>query len=361
METDVCSLPTSAAPAKTRTHPSQITLAPATGHERESIYRIRHAVYARELGQHAVIGAGSLSDSLDAWSVYRVAMVGLEIDGFISVPPAGTPSYSIDKYLRREALPFQFDAGLCEVRLLTVLRAHRGRELAFLLMYGAFRWVESRGGERIVAIGRREILDLYLRVGLKPVGQSITSGAVTYDVVQAEIAALRAKLPDFSGLTGRLEERTDWQFQSPFRKPAACFHGGTFFKAVGERFETLEKREAVINADVLDAWFPPSPRVLSVLREHLAWLLRTSPPTACEGLIEAIAEARGLTPANILAGAGSSDLIFRTLRHWLKPSSHALILDPSYGEYGHVLERVIGCTVVRLGLALEYPFEAGLH
>jgi hypothetical protein len=61
------------------------------------------------------------------------------------------------------ALPFPVDDGLYEIRLLTVLRAHRGSELALLLMYAAFRWVESHGGRHLVAIGRREILDLYMK------------------------------------------------------------------------------------------------------------------------------------------------------------------------------------------------------
>jgi len=42
------------------------------------------------------------------------------------------------------------------------------------------------------------------------------------------------------------------------------------------------------------------------------------PPTACEGMIQAIARARGVAADNILPGAGSSDLIFRALRHWLQ-------------------------------------------
>jgi len=244
--------------------------------------------------------------------------------------------------------------------LLTVMNAHRGREFAFLLMYAAFRWVEARGGERIVAIGRREILDLYIRVGLEPTGQSIQSGAVTYDLVQAGVACLRAKLPAFSGLLERLEERTDWRLACSFRKQAPCFHGGTFFKAVGENFETLEKGRSIINADVLDAWFPPSPRVLSALHEHLPWLLRTSPPTGCEGLVDTIAGARGVEPENILPGAGSSDLIFRALRQWLTPASHVLILDPTYGEYPHVLEKVIGCTADRLTLSRHDSYDVNL-
>src|SRR5262249_19608250 len=102
------------------------------------------------------------------------------------------------------------------------------------------------------------------------------------------------------------------------------------------------------------------PKVLAALQQFLPWLLRTSPPTACEGLIETIAQARGVAPENILPGAGSSDLIFRALRHWLTPSSHALILDPTYGEYAHVLEQVIGCTVDKLTLAREDNYAVDL-
>jgi histidinol-phosphate/aromatic aminotransferase/cobyric acid decarboxylase-like protein len=132
-----------------------------------------------------------------------------------------------------------------------------------------------------------------------------------------------------------------------------CFHGGAFFQTVGERFDALERSRTIINADVLDAWFPPAPAVLEALTEHLPWLLRTSPPTHCSGLIETIAEVRGVAPENVLPGAGSSDLIFRALRHWLTPASRVLILDPTYGEYAHVLKKVIGCHVSRFALKRE--------
>jgi histidinol-phosphate/aromatic aminotransferase/cobyric acid decarboxylase-like protein/GNAT superfamily N-acetyltransferase len=341
-------------------HPSLFVLSLADERDREAIHRIRHEVYACELGQHHVNAGGRLRDALDDWNYYLVAKLGGEIGGFISITPPGRPSYSIDKYFVREALPFGIDNKLYEVRLLTVLKPHRGRELATLLMYAALRWVEAHGGERVVAIGRREVLDLYLKAGLEPTGQSAQSGAVTYDLLHATTAALRERLQDFSGLLDRLEEKTDWQLSFPFRKPTACFHGGAFFSAIGERFGSLERSRTIINADVLDAWFPPAPGVLESLREHLPWLLRTSPPTGCEGLVETIAERRGVAPENILAGAGSSDLIFRALRQWLTPGSHALILDPTYGEYAHVLERVIGCTVDRLTLSREDGYAVDL-
>lgn len=136
-----------------------------------------------------------------------------------------------------------------------------------------------------------------------------------------------------------------------------CYHGGAFFEAIGEGFRTLDRRHRVIPADVLDAWFPPAPAVLDTLREHLDWIVRTSPPTNGEGLVRAIAEARGVPETSVVLGGGSSDLIFLALTTWLRPDSRVLLLEPTYGEYAHVLERVIGCRVDRLPLRREQGYR----
>jgi histidinol-phosphate/aromatic aminotransferase/cobyric acid decarboxylase-like protein/GNAT superfamily N-acetyltransferase len=312
------------------------------------------------LRQHPSNHGHSLRDSLDDFNTYLVAKIAGEIAAFVSITPPGAPSYSIDKYLGRAALPFPVDEGFFEVRLLTVLKAHRGRELAVLLMYAALRWVEAHNGTHVAAIGRVEILEFYLKAGLQPMGLRINSGAVSYELLHATVAELRDGISGFSGLLARLEEKTSWRLSFPFFKPASCFHGGAFFEAIGEEFDRLERSRDIINADVLDAWYPPAPGVLATLADHLPWLLRTSPPTSGAGLIKAIARARGVQPSNILPGAGSSDLIFRSLRHWLDAKSHVCILDPTYGEYSHVLENVIGCTVDRLGLDRENGFIVDL-
>jgi histidinol-phosphate/aromatic aminotransferase/cobyric acid decarboxylase-like protein len=67
-------------------------------------------------------------------------------------------------------------------------------------------------------------------------------------------------------------------------------------------------------------------------------------------MVRAIARVRSVPEQSVLPGAGSSDLIFLAFRHWLGRSSRALILDPTYGEYAHVLEKVIGCAVERFPL-----------
>jgi len=339
----------------------KITVRLATPQDREEIYRQRHEIYAHELGQHAANQAGALSDALDEFNVYIVAFCKDVLAGFISITPPGFGRYSVDKYLRRADFPELCNGRLYEMRLLTVLSPFRGREVAGLLMYAALRWVEAQAGERLVAIGRREVLDLYLHVGLEKLDRQIRCGAVTYELMAGCIRQMNGRLQSFTSLLNRLERAAEWQLEFPFRKPAACFHGGAFFEAIGPEFDTLERRDEIINADVLDAWFPPSPKVIDAVQEHLPWLMRTSPPTGCEGMVRTIARVRDVPPECLLPAAGSSDAIFLALRHWLSSSSCALILDPTYGEYPHVLEQVIRCRVDRLGLDRKNGYQFDLR
>jgi histidinol-phosphate/aromatic aminotransferase/cobyric acid decarboxylase-like protein/GNAT superfamily N-acetyltransferase len=319
--------------------------------DREKIYRIRHRVYAEELGQHPCNSECLLSDRIDSWNLYIAGSSCGMLLGFISITPPGSPSFSIDKYFRREDLPFAFDTGLFEVRLLTVVKKHRGRELAALLMYAALRWIEEHGGQEVVAIGRREILSLYRKAGLKPLGRTTRSGAVDYELMGATIGEMRLAAQARRDFVQRSQHIADWQLGIPLERPSACYHGGAFFEAIGPSFDRLERAREVINADVLDAWFPPAPGALAALREHLPWLARTSPPSACDGLIEAISRTRGVPSECLVPGSGSSDLIYRALLKWLTPASRVLLLEPTYGEYAHVLERVIGCRIERLPLS----------
>jgi len=78
-------------------------------------------------------------------------------------------------------------------------------------------------------------------------------------------------------------------------------------------------------------------------------------------MIRVIARARGVRPESILPGAGSSDLIFLAFRQWLSPTSRVLILDPTYGEYAHVLAHVIGCRVDRWTLSRYDNYRVDLN
>ena len=321
--------------------------------DRQTIYRMRHAVYATELSQHSENQDLSLTDPLDEFNVYIVAVVSNKLVGFISVTPPDKNTYSIDKYLSRESLPFAIDDGTFEIRILTIDKSLRGSRVAALLMYASLRWIEFNGGTRVVVIGRVELLALYLKIGLKNTGIQINSGALTFELMTVTINDARDNLRKYEHVLKTIFNRVDWKLDVPKTKSAPSFHGGAFFNAIGTDFSSLEKSKDIINADVLDAWFPPSPKVIDALQGYLPWLAKTSPPTESDGLIRTIAAVRKVNIESILPGAGSSDLIYLALPNWLDENSKVLILDPTYGEYAHVLENVVRCKVDRFLLDRE--------
>lgn len=143
----------------------------------------------------------------------------------------------------------------------------------------------------------------------------------------------------------------------PADKDPASFHGGKSFEAIGEHFDDLGRADIIINADVLDAWFDPSPRVIEKLRYFLPFLLRTSPPVYAAGLSSAIACSRGIPEDSILIGGGSSHLIFTCLPRLCYGLRRALILDPMYGEYRHILSNVMEVETITFDLHAKEEFR----
>ena len=329
----------------------------ATAADRETIYRLRHDVYAVELGQHPVNEARRLTDSLDAFNVYLVAAVRDEIVGFVSVTPPTRDRFSIDKYIDRADLPWAIDDRTFEVRILTVVKSHRGTPIAAILMYAALNWIESRGGERIVLIGRSELVDVCQRAGMSVLGRQIRSGKVTFELMAGTVAEARQRAVRYEPAMRRLAPLIDWQLDVPPPRQVAAVHGGESMRAIGGDLTALDRHHEVVPADVLDAWFPPAPGVSAALRSDLDWIIRTSPPIDADGLVQAISRSRGIDPRRILVGAGLSSLIFLAFQRWLTSSSTALIPDPSYGEYEHVIGNLIGGRVLRVQLDPDDDFQ----
>ena len=334
----------------------KLILSIASVQDKQAIYKIRHNIYARELHQHVINTNQQLSDELDVENNYIVARHENEIIGFVSITSPGSIKYSVDKYFSRSVIPFVFDELLYEVRLLTVLKENRNSNVALVLMFAAFRWVQSHGGLNIVAICRRDLIEMYCKAGLKPLGVTAQSGKVTYELSVACIEDLKMLVEKKLSFYEALRNKIDWQLPYLFFAPSTCYHGGSFFKAIGEHLQTLDNAKQIINADVLDAWFPPSPDVLKTIHENLSFLIQTSPPTHAEGLVSVIAEARGIKEQNVLPGAGSSDLIFLSFMCLLNKNSRVLIIDPCYGEYIHVLENVVQCSITRFNVLREEGF-----
>jgi histidinol-phosphate/aromatic aminotransferase/cobyric acid decarboxylase-like protein len=133
---------------------------------------------------------------------------------------------------------------------------------------------------------------------------------------------------------------------------SGALHGGKFWQEVGA---DLNKLSDVVRAEVLDAWFPPALSVVEAMRTHAAELCRTSPEATAGPLRAAISRARQIPDESILTGGGSSALIYLAFQTGLAPqgslcSSTAIILDPMYGEYAHVLTTMTGQQVIPLRL-----------
>jgi hypothetical protein len=236
-----------------------LQLRAATPEDLEWIHELRHRVYAQELGQHAPDPSGRLRDGLDGDNVYLVAARGTTRIGFVSLTPPWLGRYALDKYLTRDELPLLTRSDLFEVRILTVEPRWRATAAAPLLMYAALRWIAARGGRRVAAMGRTDLLDMYLAAGLRPVGRTVRSGALTFEVLTGSVTELtEATMDRYRATLERLGSAVDWRLDMPFApRPDGCEHGGASFSAIGTDFRTLHRRHRIVAADVLDAWFPP--------------------------------------------------------------------------------------------------------
>jgi hypothetical protein len=199
--------------------PDLVLIAVAAEQDRPAIYQLRHAVFAEELRQHHETEDRQLSDYVDAYNSYIVAKRGPELIGCISLTPPGK-RYSIDRYLRRDELPFPCDDALYEVRLLAVRHdyrhSERGAEVSGLLVYAALRQVEALGGTRIMAIGRREVLGFYRKIGLRPQGRLIHAGECVFELMTATLDELRQQLHRYAPLLYYYAPRVDWRLDVPF-------------------------------------------------------------------------------------------------------------------------------------------------
>ena len=200
--------------------PRGLRISIATRSEREQIYRIRHDVYARELGQHSENASGRLTDALDVFNVYIAASIGTQVVGFVSITPPDHDRYSLDKYVDRGEFPFEFDVGVFEVRILTVIEPFRGTPIAAILMYAALRHVDARGGTRIILMGRTELVDVYRRAGMERLGRTVRSGAVSFEVMSATLDVARTRVARYASALRRLEPLLDWRLGVPFDQPA---------------------------------------------------------------------------------------------------------------------------------------------
>ena len=290
--------------------PGKMRLSFVKPSEYNRLGEIRERVFTEELGQYT-------SKTPEISKVVIGAFVDDIIVGYVALSETKkTPRFSYDT----------FDDAY-EIRGLCVLPEYRRQRIGTTLLFAAVRYVDTLG-RPIVASARKELVSWYVRYGFEPViSDTFMIGHVTYVPGYLETRGHQLDL-DISAL--------DWDLPFLCHKVISCEHGNGSMDDVSSH---------VIRADVLDAWYEPSPQVLDALTCDVGWTAKTSPPCHPHMLIEELADHRGVLPENIVFGAGSSDLMYRCLPRWLSKDSRVLLMTPTYAEYPHILKHVIRCHV----------------
>jgi predicted N-acetyltransferase YhbS len=142
------------------------------------IARLNHAVFAAEIGQHAVRRDGVLVDKFHHKNVYFVAEAGGEIVGLVTAH--WKPPYSVE-----DRCPGFYDliprgARIAEVRLLAVHRSCRKSTIATGLIVQVARFLEQQKMDFVVISGIVQQQRMYRRLGFQPLGPAVRSGNAEY-------------------------------------------------------------------------------------------------------------------------------------------------------------------------------------
>jgi histidinol-phosphate aminotransferase len=111
-----------------------------------------------------------------------------------------------------------------------------------------------------------------------------------------------------------------------------------------------------VNADVNNVFYPPSPKVVAVIRE-LAAAVNHLPDPRCERLRSKIAALHRVDAQSIEVGNGSSELLQVILTGLVGRGEGATIFDPTYGEYERCLEYA-GAQITKVRFPEGRSFES---
>lgn len=106
-------------------------------------------------------------------------------------------------------------------------------------------------------------------------------------------------------------------------------HGGRMWGVLLNGESIYDK---VINADVNDAFYRPSPEVIRSIQQWVK-TINHSPDSSCVSLKKKLSVYHDIDTELIEIGSGSSDLLQAIIIGFLDPGDKVVSLDPTYAEY----------------------------
>ena len=136
--------------------------------ELDEIRRLNYATFVEEIPQHEPRPSRMLTDRFDDENRYYVACRGRRVLGMVAVRE--TRPWSLDAKLADVDSLLPAGVRFCEVRLLAIVRQHRGGMILKGLVQAVTRDARRRGITGVVISGTTRQLRLYERLGFAPFG-----------------------------------------------------------------------------------------------------------------------------------------------------------------------------------------------
>lgn len=139
--------------------------------EFEQIHRLNYRTFAEEVGQYT-------PDGFHDRNTYHVAIHDGRVIGMVAAQDR--PPFSIESRLEDPSVLASLGGPLLEVRLLSVEPDCRHRLVLPGLLLELYRYARERRYSHLIISGITSKLNMYQRIGFRPLGQAVESGAASF-------------------------------------------------------------------------------------------------------------------------------------------------------------------------------------
>ena len=146
--------------------------------EFQQIHHLNYRTFAEELGQYEPDGSGILIDRFDGHNTYFVAVNHDRVIGMVAAQDRAP--FSIESRLADPGVLNSLAGPLLEVRLLAIEPEFRSGQVLPGLLFELYRFACERSYSHLIISGITSRLKMYHRLGFRPLGPPVPSGAASF-------------------------------------------------------------------------------------------------------------------------------------------------------------------------------------
>jgi aspartate aminotransferase-like enzyme len=163
--------------------------------EFEQIHRLNYKTFVEEIPQHEDNPSGMMVDKFHDENTYIICLQGDKLLGMIAV--RGERPFSLDEKLDDLDSYLPEGRGVCEIRLLSVEKVGRGRQIFYGLLKEVTQYCLSEGYDLAVISGTTRQLKLYQHIGFVPFGPEVGTDTARYQPMYLSLEKYQRSAMDF--------------------------------------------------------------------------------------------------------------------------------------------------------------------